>query len=178
MQVSMPHVTALHVWPADTDTPVACDTLVLDWDGIVGDRHYGRLTASDSRMTKTYERGTEVLNHRQISLVDEAELAIIAAAMGINALAAGVIADNICTSGVADLTMIPRMTRMKFEGGAVLMLGGENNPCTIAGAMVEAVHGTPPQAFPKAAIHRRGVTAWVEHPGSIHAGEAFTLISP
>jgi MOSC domain-containing protein YiiM len=129
-------------------------------------------------MTKTYERGTEVLNHRQISLVDEAELAIIAAAMGINALAAGVIADNICTSGVADLTMIPRMTRMKFEGGAVLMLGGENNPCTIAGAMVEAVHGTPPQAFPKAAIHRRGVTAWVEHPGSIHAGEAFTLISP
>ena len=79
------HVTALHVWPADTDTPVACDTLVLDWDGIVGDRHYGRLTASDSRMTRAYERGTEVLNHRQISLVDEAELAIIASAMGIRA---------------------------------------------------------------------------------------------
>ena len=172
------HVTALHVWPAGVETSEQRDTLVLDWDGIVGDRHYGRLTASDGRMTRAYERGTEVLNHRQVSIVDEAELAIIASAMGIEAITPGVIADNICTSGVPDLTMIPRMTRMKFDGGAVLMLGGENNPCTIAGAMVEAIHGTPPQAFPKAAIHRRGVTAWVEHPGTIRAGEAFTLISP
>ena len=172
------HVTALHVWPAGVETPEPRDSLVLDWDGIVGDRHYGRLTASDSRMTRAYERGTEVLNHRQVSIVDEAELAFIASALGISDLAAGVIADNICTHGVPDLTMIPRMTRMKFDGGAVIMLGGENNPCTIAGAMVEAIHGTPPQAFPKAAIHRRGVTAWVEHPGTIRAGEAFTLISP
>jgi len=178
MGVAAMHVSALHVWPADAEVPVPCESLELDWDGIVGDRHYGRITASDSRMTRAYERGTPVLNHRQVSIVDESELALIAEAMGIGALSAGTIADNICTSGVVDLTMLPRMTRMKFEGGAVLMLGGENNPCTIAGAMVEAVHGTAPQAFPKAAIHRRGVTAWVEHPGTIRAGEAFTLISP
>lgn len=171
-------VTALHVWPADAEVPEPREELELDWDGIVGDRHHGRIVASDSRLTRAYERGTPVLNHRQVSIVDEAELAIIAEAMGIAALAAGVIADNICTAGLPDLTLLPRMTRMRFEGGVVLMVGGENNPCTIAGTMVGAVHGTRPEAFPKAAIHRRGVTGWVEHPGTIRRGEAFTLISP
>jgi hypothetical protein len=47
------------------------------------------------------------------------------------------------------------MTRMAFDGGAVIMLGGENNPCMIAGSMVQQVYGTGPEAFPKAAMHRR-----------------------
>ena len=70
------------------------------------------------------------------------------------------------------------MTRLAFEGGVVLMTGGENMPCTIAGAMVQAVHGTPPQAFPKAAIGHRGVTGLGRAPGVLRPGEGIRILTP
>ena len=164
-------VLGLHVWPADAVVPVPVDPLVLDWGGPVGDRHHGLTMRSDTRQRKHYERGTEIRNHRQVSLVEESELAEVAAALGVDRLAPGLIADNVFLSGAPGLTALAPMTRLVFEGGAVLMLGGENTPCTIAGAMVEAVHGTPASAFPKAAHRKRGVTGWVEHPGLVHVGE-------
>jgi hypothetical protein len=172
------HVVATHIWSAGANPPLACDAIVLDWGGAVGDRHHGVTMLSNIRQSMAYERGTEIRNHRQLSIVDAAELAVIAAALGIDALAPGVIADNICTEGIPELTSLPRMTRMVFGSGAVLMLGGENNPCTIAGAMVGDHYGTPAEAFPKAAIHRRGVTGWVEHPGVIRPGDEITLLVP
>jgi MOSC domain-containing protein YiiM len=168
-------VLGLHVWPADSEVPVAVDPLVLDWGGPVGDRHHGLTMRSDTRQKKHYPRGTEIRNHRQVSVVEESELAEVAAALGVDRLAPGLIADNIYLAGATDLTLLPRMTRLVFAGGAVLVLGGENDPCTIAGALVGAVHGTPATAFPKAAIHKRGVTGWVEHPGEIHLGESVEI---
>ncbi|MBK9740618.1 MAG: sulfurase [Actinobacteria bacterium] len=171
-------VVATHVWPVGEPTPVACDELTLDWGGPVGDRHHGETMLSDVRQADVFTRGTLIRNHRQLSLVDAAELAAIAAALGIAEIEPGLIADNICTEGIPDLTALPRMTRMVFGGGAVIMLGGENAPCTIAGSMVQAAHGTRAEAFPKAAIRRRGVTGWVEHPGVVRTGETLTLVIP
>lgn len=173
-----PTVVGLHVWPAGADVPTPVDELVLDWGGPVGDRHHGETMLSDTRQKSVYERGTRIRNHRQVSIVDAAELARIAEALGIPALAPGLIADNICTSGVEDLTALPRMTRLVFDGGTVLMLGGENFPCTIAGGLVAAAHGTRPEAFPKAAMGLRGVTGWVEHPGTIRPGEGLRVLRP
>lgn len=171
-------VVATHVWPDAEESPVPCEELVLDWGGPVGDRHHGLTMLSNTRQRAVFERGTEIRNHRQLSLVDESELAEIAEALGLTALAPGVIADNICTQGIPDLTGLPRMTRMVFTGGAVIMLGGENNPCAIAGELVAGRYDTSPEAFPKAAIHRRGVTGWVEHPGIVRPGEQVTLHLP
>lgn len=171
-------VAALHVWPAGRAAPDAIDPLVLDWGGPIGDRHHGETMLSDTRQKAVFARGTRIRNHRQVSLVDSAELAAIAEAMGIATLAPGLIADNICTDGLPELTRLPRMTRLVFAGGVVLMLGGENFPCTIAGGLVEAAHGTSPSAFPKAAMGRRGVTGWVEHPGEIRVGEAVSVVVP
>jgi hypothetical protein len=168
-------VVGLHVWPAEAAVPVAVDPLVLDWGGPVGDRHHGLTMRSDVRQKSHYERGTEIRNPRQVSIVERSELDDVAEALGVTGLAPGLIADNIYLSGAADLTTLPRMTRLVFAGGAVLMLGGENDPCTIAGAMVEAVHGTPATRFPKAAIHKRGVTGWVEHPGEVRVGESVEI---
>jgi hypothetical protein len=173
-----PRVLALHVWPAGDGNPAPVEELVLDWGGLVGDRHYGETMSSDTRQKSVYARGTTIRNHRQVSLVDAAELAIIAAALGVQELSPGLIADNICTEGIPELTGLPRMTRLAFDGGVVLMCGGENMPCTIAGAMVEVAHGTSPTAFPKAAIGHRGVTAWVEHPGVIRPGEGIRVLTP
>lgn len=171
-------VHATHIWPADLAAPIGVDTLDLDWGGPIGDRHHGELMPSDSRQSRVFPRGTTIRNHRQLSLVDVDELAMIAAALGIPRIEPGVIADNICTSGIEELTSLPRMTRLAFPSGAVVMLGGPNAPCTIAGGMVARLYGSRPEAFPKAAIGRRGVTGWVERPGPVRAGDAITVLPP
>ena len=171
-------VVATHVWPQGAQTPSPCDVLELDFGGPIGDRHHGLTMKSDTRQKEFFARGTEIRNHRQISIVDLAELATIAQAMGIATIAPGLIADNICTEGIDGLTQLPRMTRLIFDGGAVIMLGGENFPCTIAGAMIGSVHGTAPEKFPKAAMGLRGVTGWVEHPGVVRPGMAIDVRIP
>lgn len=173
-------VVAVHIWAPDADTPTGVDCLELDFAGPVGDRHRGLTMASGARQRPLYARGTEIHNYRQLSLIDTAELEAIAKALGIAELAAGVIAENITTRGIPDLTSLPPMTRLAFGDspgeGPVIVTGGENDPCTIAGRMVAARYGTRPEAFPKAAIHRRGVTGWVEHPGRIRAGDRITML--
>jgi hypothetical protein len=67
------------------------------------------------------------------------------------------------------------MTRLEFSSGAMLLLGGENFPCTIAGAMVAKAHGARTESFPKAAMGLRGVTAWVERPAPIRPGDHITV---
>jgi hypothetical protein len=57
-----------------------------------------------------------------LSLVDSEELADIAESMGIDGIAPGLIADNFCTTRIPALTSLPPMTRMAFDGGAVIML--------------------------------------------------------
>ena len=130
----------------------------------------------DSR--SVFTRGTSIRNHRQVSIVDTGELAQIATAMGIPRIDPGVIADNICTEGIDALTALPRMTRLVFASGAVIMLGGPNAPCTIAGGMLERVYGSRPESFPKAAWGLRGVTGWMEHPGTVRPGDAVTVHEP
>lgn len=171
-------IVGTHIWPADAKTPLKVDELELDWGGPIGDRHYGLQMKSDARQASVYPRGTEIRNHRQVSIVDVAELAQIAAVLGTPVLPAGLIADNICTDGIDNLTQLPRMTRLIFDGGAVIMLGGENLPCTIAGALVGDLFGTKPESFPKAAMGLRGVTGWVEHPGIITPGSKVEVREP
>lgn len=172
------HVLATHVWPVTELQPLGVESLELDWGGPIGDRHHGQTMASDTRQAKVFPRGTTIRNHRQLSLVDSAELALIAGALGIEGIAPGVIAENICTDGLPDLTSLPRMTRLAFPSGAVVLLGGANAPCTIAGEMVAQAYGSRAEAFPKAAIGRRGVTGWVEHPGTVHPGDPITVVLP
>ncbi len=168
-------VVATHVWPRDHETPASVDQLILDWGGPVGDRHHGLTMNSDVRQKPVFERGTEIRNHRQVSIVDLSQLATIAANLGIERIDPGVVADNICTSGLPDLTAVAPMTRLVFSSGVVLLTGGENMPCTIAGRMVAAAHGGRAEAFPKAAMGLRGITAWVEHPGIVRPGDTITL---
>jgi MOSC domain-containing protein YiiM len=171
-------VVAALVWAGGDHVPVAVPSFVLGWRGSFGVRHHGPTMKSDTRQRRHYPRGTEIRNHRQVTIVAAAEMAAAAAAMGIAATEPGLVADNLYVTGVPELTAVPRMTRMVFADGAVLMLGGPNGPCTIAGALIEAVHGSKPSAFPKAAIGRRGVAAWVEHPGLVRPGETFELRAP
>ncbi len=172
-------VLATHVWPPAEPTPLPVESLELDWGGPIGDRHHGETMASDTRQAKVFPRGTAIRNHRQLSFVDAAELACDRrSAWASSGSRPGIIAENICTEGLPELTAMPRMTRLLFPSGAAIMLGGANAPCTIAGGMVAQAYGSRAEAFPKAAIGRRGVTGWVERPATICPGDPITVVLP
>ena len=88
-------VLATHIWPSAEEFPIPVEFLDLDFQGAIGDRHYGATMTAGVREKKLFAKGTEVANLRQISIVDRGELAQVAAALGIEAIDPGVIADNI-----------------------------------------------------------------------------------
>jgi hypothetical protein len=140
--------------------------------GLAGDQHAGLTRKSDSR-TPFYKRGTLIRNERQVTIVSSAELALAAAELSIPQIRPEWIGANLLIDGIPHLTLLPPSSRLFFAGGAVLLVTGENNPCTIAGGAIEQQMGIPglTQQFPKAAVHRRGITATVERPGLIRLGD-------
>ena len=107
-------VLAVHAWPKDNLTPQPVDDLVLDIGGAVGDRHFGVTMHSDVRQRWLYGEGTQIRNNRQVSIVDASELAEIAGKLGSGALAPGTIADNICITGISNLTALGFVHDMDF----------------------------------------------------------------
>ncbi len=145
--------------------------------GFEGDRHAGLTMRSDAR-TPFYPRGTEIRNLRQVSIVSEEEMAETATTMVLPELKPEWIGANLLVRGISGLTALPPMTRLFFSSGVVLMAGGENKPCTTAGSMVQKMVPDKPglsQLFVSAALHRRGITAWVERPGLICEGDEIKL---
>jgi hypothetical protein len=143
--------------------------------GFAGDLHAGLTRKADGR-TPFYPRGSLIRNERQVTIVSSAELAQAAAELGIPEICPEWIGANVLLDGIPNLTLLPPRTRLFFASGAVLLVTGENQPCTIAGQAIEQQVAQPglAQRFPKAAVHRRGLTATVEHPGMIRLGDAVT----
>jgi len=148
--------------------------ITLTMVGVEGDRHAGVTMLSGGR-TPYYPRGTEIRNSRQVSLVSVEELGAVAASMRVPTIEPEWLGANVLLEGIPSLSILPPSTRLFFESGAVLVVEGENGPCTIAGAAIQAaypeVEGLAP-LFPKAAIHKRGIVAWVERPGLIAQGDS------
>ncbi len=153
------------------------ETLTLDFGGIVGDIHAGFTRPSTSR-EPWYPRGTEIRNDRQLTIVSEEELAQVAAAMGLSTLDPGWIGANVVVSGIAGLTQLPPGMKLFFTGGVTIAVEDENGPCRTAGASI-ARHFPDREGldllFPQKARHKRGLVVSVEKPGTIRAGESFSL---
>lgn len=152
--------------------------LPLTLDGIPGDCHAGRTRKSDSRTLQLYPRGTEIANVRQLSLLSQEELADVAAALAIPALPASWLGANMLVSGIADLTRLPPSTRLQFPSGAVLAVDMENYPCCQVAAVIARTYPVAAVQFVTAAMHKRGVTAWVERAGPVCVGDAIAVWLP
>jgi hypothetical protein len=152
-------------------------SILLDFAGVTGDVHYGFSRAADSR-TPWYPRGTPIRNDRQVSLVSQEELALVATALGVPALEAPWVGANLLLSGIADLTRLPWNARLAFSGGVVLSHSRSNPPCTGPGKLIAAAYQQPDlaSAFPKAAMDRRGLVASVELPGIISPGDTVEVV--
>ena len=153
----------------------------VTWAGFAGDRHAGVTMPSGSRQKKHFPRGTEIRNTRQVSILSQEELAAVAAEIGLDAVAAEWVGANLLLSGIPELTRLPPGTRLYFSGGVSIVVEEENFPCSIAAQSVqEQLPGIPEAGsqIVKAAMHRRGVVAWVECPGTIRPGEAVSVSVP
>ncbi|MER8993229.1 MOSC domain-containing protein [Mesorhizobium sp. M0145] len=175
-------VAALYLAPFDHFETRAVDQLQVGFDGIDGDFHAGTTRRSGGR-EPWYPRGTEMRNERQLSIVAEDELAIVAERMGITEIKPEWIGANLLIEGLPRLSMLPSGTLLFFKGGATVKIDAQNGPCRIAGRSVAENAGMADVEagallFPKAAKRLRGLVAWVEKPGMIAAGEEISVRVP
>ncbi len=141
-------------------------------EGVEGDKHSGFVRLSDMR-TPHYPLGTQIRNTRQISIVSDEELISIAAALAVPEVLPEWLGANLALRQIPQLTSLPPSTRLFFPRDAVLVVEGENMPCLFPGQVLQrqypGIAGLASR-FPKAALHQRGLVAWVERAGVI--GEA------
>ena len=154
------------------------DMLRLGFDGIQGDAHAGLTRASCGRVRRQYDRGTQIRNTRQVSIVCPDELARIAAVMEIDRLEPEWLGANLMISGIPDLTGLPPSTRLIFSSGAALVVDVENGPCRFPGEVIDEYYPGHGKRFPKAALSLRGLVAWVERPGEIAVADKVDIHIP
>ncbi|HBG99130.1 MAG TPA: sulfurase [Rhodobacteraceae bacterium] len=155
------------------------DLMELTFAGPVGESHGGLTRPACSRVAAQYERGTEIRNVRQLSIVSAEEVTAIAAAIGLDHLPPAWLGASVMVAGIPDLSLIPPASRLQGqEGGATLTVDVENRPCKLPALEIEARRPGHGGAFRAAARHRRGVTAWVEREGTLHLGESLRLHIP
>ena len=150
----------------------------VSYAGLQGESHSGLVRSSCVRVRHQYPQGTEIRNTRQISIVSTEELAVIADNMGIAELKPEWLGANLLVSGIPNFSQIPPSTRLIFSGGASLVVDLENSPCKYPGEVIDQHHPDFGKLFAKAAVGRRGVTAWVERQGQINTGDSIQLYIP
>jgi hypothetical protein len=175
-------VAGVFVAPFDHFETRPVEKLELGFDGIAGDFHAGVTRKSGGR-EPWYPRGTEMRNERQLSIVAADELAIAAQRMGIAEIKPEWIGANLVLADIPRLSLLPPSTLLFFQGGVTLKVDCQNHPCKLAGRSIaeNCFLDNPRESallFPKHAQRLRGLTAWVEKPGRITAGEAITVRVP
>ena len=156
----------------------AVDDMPLTFAGMAGEVHAGLTRAACSRVAMQYPRGTEIRNVRQLSLVSAEEMGAIAAALGLEALEPEWLGASLVLEGLPDFTHLPPGSRLQGEGGATLTVDMENQPCNIVSRAIEDARPGHGQAFKRAAMGKRGLTAWVEREGVLRLGERMRLHVP
>lgn len=149
-------------------------------EGFEGDRHAG-MTMLANGHTPMFRRGTLIRNSRQVSLVSVEELQDVAGALDVPEILPEWLGANLTLRNVPHFSQLPPGTRLVFPEQTVLVVEGENGPCIFPGRVIQ--HHYPDKRwlatrFPKAAMHRRGIVAWVERPGVIREGDSVQVILP
>ena len=150
------------------------DKIEVNLEGFKGD-YYSGLTSITGKNNPDYPRGTEIRNRRQITAVSIEELKEIADRLGLPYLQPDWFSANLLLEGIPDLSLIPPLSRIFFPQETVLVIDEENPPCSGLAKLIQAqfpdIAGID-RSFVKQAMHLRGVTAWVERPGWINAGDS------
>ncbi len=150
----------------------------VTFDGFPGESHSGPTRDACVRVQEIYEEGTPIRNVRQISIISEEEMALVAEGMGIDRIEPEWLGANLLVSGIPHFTLLPPSTRLLFESGACLVVDMENLPCAYPAKEIQRVHEGKGKLFVKNARQRRGITAWVEKEGAIADGDSIRVFIP
>jgi hypothetical protein len=157
---------------------VAMDVMPLGFGGYAGDCHAGETRASCSRVTRQYPRGTTIRNVRQVSLVAAEDLARIAESLGLAHVAPEWVGASVVVEGIPDFSHLPPSSRLQGPDGVTLTVDMQNRPCRFPAKTIEVAHPGKGRRFKEVAEGLRGVTAWVERPGTLKIGDALRLHVP
>ncbi len=150
----------------------------LGFPGLSGERHEGLNRPACIRMRNVYPEGTEIRNVRQLTILSEEELNLIAQDMGLDQLDPQYLGASVVLRGIADFTYVPPSSRIQGPDGVTLTVDMENRPCIFPGREIEKDHTGYGPKFKTAATNRRGITAWVERPGKLSIGDKLRLFVP
>lgn len=174
-------VVSVHSGNNDDLSKEAHETIQVELDGIVGDRH--RSYVRDTWKNDKQPHGTIRRNERQWSAVSVEELQDISDAMDLKEpITAASLGANLCVEGVRDLSRLPKGTLLKFPSGAELIVEEYNPPCGDMSKIQASIGKTrsgesvSDTAFSKAAKLKRGIVGVVEAAGTINAGDEVNVV--
>lgn len=157
---------------------VPLDAAALTFAGIPGEGHGGETRPACSRVAALHPRDTVIANTRQLSILAAEELAEVAQAMGLAALAPEWLGASMVVQGIPDFSHLPPSSRLQGPDGATLVIDMQNRPCHLPARVIEDARPGKGRTFKAAAQGRRGVTAWVEREGRIAPGDSLRLFIP
>jgi len=157
---------------------IPVDQVEATYAGFPGDTHSGLTRAACTRFPYLYAEGTEIKNTRQLTVIGSEELAEIASALDIETLQPGWLGANIELEGIPSLTLLPPGSRLVFSSKATLVVDIENRPCVYPAQIIDQHYPGKGRKFVKQAMHRRGITAWVEREGSMQCGDTVDVFFP
>lgn len=169
---SMPEVSSA------TITSCVQRKLELTFAGAVGDAHFGETRHSCVRVTAQYSKGTPIRNVRQISVVSEEELTVIAERLGMDRIDPLWLGATVVVRGIPDFSFVPPSSRLQFASGATITVDMQNRPCSVVRNTIAAHTSGQGADFVSAARGRRGVTAWVEREGQVSIGDSLRVHIP
>ena len=156
----------------------AISNIAVTLDGPDGEAHGGLTRPSCSRVLSQYPRRTTIRNVRQMSIVSAEELDIIANKIGLPHIDPAWVGASMVVRGIPDFSHVPPSSRLQAEDLTTLVIDMQNRPCHLPAKVISSVSETAAKSFKTAAKGRRGVTAWVEHPGHLAVGNQLRLHIP
>jgi MOSC domain-containing protein YiiM len=150
----------------------------LTFAGFAGEVHAGETRGSCSRVLKQHPRGTTIRNVRQLCIVSAEEIAEVAASLGMDRIEPAWVGASVVVEGIPDFTHVPPSSRLQGADGTTLVVDMENLPCQEPAVTIAKATDGQGKAFKAAAAGKRGVTAWVERPGTLRLGDVLALHVP
>lgn len=144
--------------------------------GFEGDKHHG--SEREAWDGEWEPKGSIRRNERHWSAVSVEELAHITQSLDLTEpLSPSTLGANVCVEGIAELSHLPKGTKLLFPSGAVLLVEEYNPPCSEMGAQIAATYTShsgetlKAQSWLKPAAGRRGLVGVIDVPGEIRNGD-------
>lgn len=163
---------------ADSLRNVAVDQVQVGFDGFAGESRGGLTRLSCARVIDLYPRGSEIKNTRQITILSAEQLGMIAQNMDLATLDPCLIGVGLVLEGIPDFSHIPPGSRLQAKNGTTLTIDLENRPCHLPAPVINQDQPGKGAGFKAAAKNLRGVSAWVERPGTLMLGDEMALFVP